>query len=60
MDVSTPITYSKTALFGPPLDLMKNGLYSGVVLLLRKDKEEIILMGNLNGGLYSGVVLLLS
>jgi len=26
--------YSKTPLLGPPLGLRKNGLYSGVVLLL--------------------------
>jgi len=26
--------YSKTPLLGPPLGLSKNGLYSGVVLLL--------------------------
>ena len=27
--------YSKTSLLRPPLDVRKNGLYSGVVLLLR-------------------------
>jgi len=33
--------YSKTPLLRPPLSLRKNGLYSGVVLLLSLDKEEI-------------------
>ena len=38
-------TYSKTPLLRPPLGLRTNGLYSGVVLLLSKDKEEINEMG---------------
>ena len=37
--------YSKTPLLRPPLGLRKNGLYSGVVLLLSLDKEEINEMG---------------
>ena len=37
--------YSKTPLLRPPLGLRKNGLYSGVVLRLSKDKEEINEMG---------------
>jgi len=37
--------YSKTPLLRPLLGLRKNGLYSGVVLLLSKDKEEINEMG---------------
>ena len=37
--------------------MRKNGLYSGVVLLLNKDKEEINEMGLYNGGLNRGVVL---
>jgi len=36
---------SKTPLLRPPLCLRKNGLYSWVVLLLSKDKEEINKMG---------------
>jgi len=50
--------YSKTPLLGPPLGLRKNGLYSGVVLLLGYDKEEINEIGLSNGGLNSGVVLI--
>jgi len=34
------LNHSKTPLLRPPLDLRKNGLYSGVVLLLSKDKEK--------------------
>jgi len=37
--------YSKTLLLRPPLGLRKNGLYSGVVLLLSGDKEEMNEMG---------------
>ena len=37
--------YSKPTLLRPPLCLRKNGLYSGVVLLLSYDKEEINEMG---------------
>jgi len=37
--------YSKTPLLRPPFGLSKNGLYSGVVLLLSNDKEEINEMG---------------
>jgi len=33
------VCYSKTPLLGPPLGLRKNGLYSGVVLLLMKKKS---------------------
>ena len=33
--------YSKTPLSRPPLSLRKKGLYSGVVLLLSYDKDEI-------------------
>ena len=33
--------YSKTPLLKPPLSLRKKGLYSGVVLLLSYDKDEI-------------------
>ena len=38
-------TYGKTPLLRPPIGLRKNGLYSGVVLRLSKDKEEIHEMG---------------
>jgi len=37
--------YSKTPLLRPTLGLRKNGLYSGVVLLLSKDKSKINEMG---------------
>ena len=37
--------YSKTPLLRPPIDLRKNGLSIGVVLLLSEDKEEINEMG---------------
>jgi len=33
--------YSKSLLLRPSLGLRENGLYSGVVLLLSLDKEEI-------------------
>ena len=46
-DVAFPCkhVYSKTPLLRQPLDLRKNGLYIGVVLLLSQDKEEINEMG---------------
>ena len=44
------VLYSKTPLLGPPLGLRKNGLYSGVVLLLSYDKEEVNEIGLSNGG----------
>ena len=37
--------YSKTPLLRPPLGLGENGLYSGVVLRLSKDKDKINEMG---------------
>ena len=37
--------YSKTPLLRPPLGLGENGLYSGLVLRLSKDKDKINEMG---------------
>jgi len=35
-----PNKYGKTAIYRPPLGLRKNGLYSGLVLLLSSDKKK--------------------
>jgi len=37
--------YNTTPLLRPPLGLRKKGIFSGVVLLLSNDKEEINEMG---------------
>jgi len=42
---SYKLKHSKTPLLRPPLSLRKNGLYSGVDLILSSDKEEINVMG---------------